>query len=52
MGMAKLTPKQVADIRARVTAGEMRRDVAKEYGVSAEHVSLIVAGLRRKERGA
>ena len=44
---ARLTPAQVAEIRAKYAAGgRTQADVAAEYGVSGVHVSAIVRGKR------
>lgn len=49
---AKLTDKQVAEIRAACAAGERVKDVAARYGVSASHVSNLKAGKFRKRSPA
>jgi len=43
-GTAKLTTLAVLEIRRAVRAGEMAKDVAKRFGVSAATVSRIVKG--------
>jgi transposase-like protein len=40
----KLSPEQVAEIRARYRAGETQTSLAKEFGVIQPHVSRIVRG--------
>ena len=47
--LAKLTGAQIAEILARVAAGEMQKDLAVEYGVSQPHISRIVRGHRRAQ---
>lgn len=44
----KLTDEQVREIRRRIAAGEVQRNLAKEYGVSDGHISHIKAGHTRK----
>lgn len=41
---ARLTPEQVADIRARVAAGAVQREIAREVGVSYHQINRIVKG--------
>lgn len=41
---AKLKTEQVIDIRARAARGEMKADLARQFGVSKTLVSRIVAG--------
>lgn len=41
-GLQKLNAAQVYEIRARVAAGELQKDVAKAYGVSRNNVCGIV----------
>lgn len=43
-GLAKLTWAAVADIRARVAAGETQRALARQYGVHFSTVSMVVTG--------
>lgn len=48
-GMAKLSDTEVADIRQRAATGPRgtQEALAREYGISACHVSLLVRGLKR-----
>jgi len=41
---AKLTFQDVLNIRRRVACGESRASLARSYGVSAQHVGMIVSG--------
>lgn len=41
-GRAKLTAKQVQDIRARFNNGETQLSLGREYGVNQTHISRIV----------
>jgi hypothetical protein len=43
-GHAKLTERQVAEIRNRAARGELQRTLASEYGVSKPTISRIVNG--------
>lgn len=43
-GLQKLTARQVQEIRARVSAGALQKDVARIFGISRNHVSTIVNG--------
>lgn len=45
-GQAKLTKKDIMDIRTRVGNGERQKILASDYGVSKQAISLIVKGLR------
>lgn len=45
----KLTRADVKAIRERALKHESRIALAKEYGVSAEYVALIVRGYRREK---
>lgn len=40
--LRKVTVAQVAEIRARVAAGELQKDVAKDYGITPTNVNKIV----------
>lgn len=40
---SKLTTPEVRAIRARCAAGDMQRDVAKDYGIGSDHISRIVS---------
>lgn len=44
---AKLTGPQVAEIRTRVAAGETQRSLAREFGVSFQHIGTLVHGKAR-----
>lgn len=44
-GFSKLTAAKVAEIRARLSGGEMAVAVAKSFGVSPSNISCIVRGL-------
>jgi hypothetical protein len=43
-GMARLTEKQVLEIRHRRSAGVLQRDLAKDYRVSEGMISMIITG--------
>lgn len=45
--MAKLTDRQVADLRAEFAAGVKRSDIADKYGVSVTHVYRLARGDNR-----
>ena len=45
--MTKLTSTQVADIRDAANRGTTNAALARQYGVSAQHVGRIVAGSAR-----
>lgn len=45
----KLTPEQVADIRARLAAGEMQKSIAQRHGIVQSFVSKIKNGQLYKE---
>jgi hypothetical protein len=45
----KLTDEQVAEIRRRRSAGERGRALAKEFGVTELHVSLLYTNQRRPD---
>lgn len=47
VGTTRLTPEQVAAIRARASEGERQDDIAAGFGVDQSTVSLIVNGKRR-----
>jgi len=49
-GMAKLTQKQVDQIRVLLSCGATQREVASWYGVSEANISLIKVGARWKRR--
>ena len=49
-GGAKLTWKQVAEIRQRVAEGESYRQLAREYGVSHVSISCVARGITWKTR--
>lgn len=42
--VVKLVEEDVCEIRRRVAAGEYRKDIAREFGVSPSFVSQIVKG--------
>lgn len=44
-GFAKLTESEVLAIRHRVAAGETRKALGAEYGVSADNIGIIARGL-------
>ena len=46
--MAKLTSKQVEEVRTKISSGYTQTAVAKEYGVSQPLISVIVNGKRRR----
>src|SRR5258708_2234379 len=43
-GQAKLTWEAVHDIRRRVAAGEIQRSVARHYGVTFQHINMVITG--------
>lgn len=43
-GNAKLNTEQVAEIRAKADAGQTRKNIAEEYGVTPAHISHICLG--------
>lgn len=45
---AKLSNQEVADIRQRISSGEMQAAIAREYGVTPTLISLIKLGKHRK----
>lgn len=45
---AKLSDKEIAEIRRRGESGEPRKDVAAEFGISQSYVSMLVKGKRRR----
>lgn len=47
-GQAKLTDAQMEEIRRRRAAGEMVKDLAREFGVGNTHLSSRLTGRRRK----
>ena len=47
-GRAKFTDAQVQLIRARAQAGAKQADLAREFGMSQQHVSEIVRDRSRK----
>jgi hypothetical protein len=48
-GSVKLTDAQIAELRARASAGEQQRSLATAYGIAESYVSRIVRGVRRAE---
>lgn len=49
---ARLSDEQVAEIRMLCASGERQRDVAKLYGCTQAHVSLLVRGVLRRRPSA
>lgn len=48
-GMAKLTDADVSAIRSKYATGNiLQRELAAEFGVAQSHVSMILAGKKRK----
>ena len=50
-GFRKLTDEQAAEVVRRAAVGERRAHLAREFGVSAAHVSRIALGQRRPKTG-
>lgn len=44
----KLSDERIFEMREAVKAGETIRDVARQYGISAGHLSRIINGFARK----
>lgn len=47
-GMAKLTDEQVAEIRRRYDQGDVRKEIARDFGISPIYVSQLGQRLWRK----
>lgn len=45
---AKLSDQEIAEIRQRVQNGELRKDVAADFGISKSYVSMLMKKKRRR----
>ena len=45
---ARLSDQEIAEIRHRVKNGELRKDVAADFGISKSYVSMLVKRKRRR----